>query len=573
MKIHIYITTYNRNEYCKQLVEQCLSYNSDLYDINVYVWDDNIKEKFEYNDNKVTVFYNKERRGKKRFWITWNEMFKHCKENKSDFYLFLQDDNCLCDNFFDKMFSIWRTLKEPVTFAPVIDNNSLYGGMSRWGNKKHKKYNSRATLTSWVDCKMLVTDVFFETIKWKIDKINESIWNKNPNLSSGVGEQITLKLQKLGKNMYHATPSLIKICDIKSEMNYNERIHTPLYTDLVEQNKFLNIDKLIVSFTTYKERLPYVHLMVKSLLENTMKPYKIVMTLFKDDVQYISKELQKYIDNGIIELITCDIDIRSHKKYYYVMQKYREYPIITVDDDVYYSKDLIKSLYNTYLKYPDCIIGRRSRVIYYDTNGLAKKYKYWDLNNSIVTPTDNILFTGVGGILYPPNAFNISEKNLEDIYKYITVDDMYLYYLAMLNGYTNVWVKNNETTPKEIKEVQKYGLFNNENKIKETKNPNDVAITELINNRLILNGLKKKEKEQTITQTDSVVTVISEEMSESVERVKPQKVEKPKKSVVTNSLEKSSISVKHRMEQTRLPLNINNCSINKHKIIRKFNTK
>ena len=60
------------------------------------------------------------------------------------------------------------------------------------------------------------------------------------------------------------------------------------------------------------------------------------MTLFEEDVKYINKYIQNLFDKNIIELTVINIDIKSHKKYFYSMQKYRNYPIITVDDDIVY---------------------------------------------------------------------------------------------------------------------------------------------------------------------------------------------------------------------------------------------
>lgn len=255
---------------------------------------------------------------------------------------------------------------------------------------------------------------------------------------------------------------------------------------------------IIVSFTTYKPRLPYVHIMIKTLLENTMKPYKIVMTLYNEDTKYITKELQKYIDDGIVELIVCDKDLRSHKKYFYAMQKYREYPIITVDDDVLYSKDLIKSLYESYLKEPNCIHGRRARKISYDKNGFCKKYNNWPLFKEHTNKTDDILFTGIGGILYPPNILNIKDSNIETIDKYISVDDIYLFYLARIKNIKNIWVKNDENTPKTISGTQNCSLYLTDNSEKNGINLNDVAIDELLNNIWINKKKSSIEQENNI---------------------------------------------------------------------------
>ena len=42
-----------------------------------------------------------------------------------------------------------------------------------------------------------------------------------------------------------------------------------------------------------------------------------------------------------VEIIQGDNRLRPHNKYFYVMQKYRDLPIITIDDDVKYSDNAI----------------------------------------------------------------------------------------------------------------------------------------------------------------------------------------------------------------------------------------
>ena len=55
---------------------------------------------------------------------------------------------------------------------------------------------------------------------------------------------------------------------------------------------------VIVSFTTYSNRLrtKAVNEMLNSLMKQSVHPFKIVMTLYKDDVKYINKYIQSLID-------------------------------------------------------------------------------------------------------------------------------------------------------------------------------------------------------------------------------------------------------------------------------------
>ena len=48
-------------------------------------------------------------------------------------------------------------------------------------------------------------------------------------------------------------------------------------------------------------------------------------------------------------------NLKPHLKYFYTMQLYREYAIITLDDDLRYSYDTFESLFNAYVENPNII--------------------------------------------------------------------------------------------------------------------------------------------------------------------------------------------------------------------------
>ena len=59
-----------------------------------------------------------------------------------------------------------------------------------------------------------------------------SRWEKDKNLSSGVGCQLSERLLSLGYNMYHTTQSLVIHDGEDSKMNIEERILNKLKTNI-----------------------------------------------------------------------------------------------------------------------------------------------------------------------------------------------------------------------------------------------------------------------------------------------------------------------------------------------------
>jgi hypothetical protein len=144
-----------------------------------------------------------------------------------------------------------------------------------------------------------------------------------------------------------------------------------------------------------------------------------------------------------LDIIIINKDLRPHNKYYYAMLKYPEYAIVTVDDDIIYSKNMLESLYNSYIDHPNIVSGRRGHLMRYKKNGELRRYFSWVFEQKSIREANYDLFlTGVGGILYPPDIFNINEKYLKIIKETMTGDDIALKYYEVIKGIDEKWVPN-----------------------------------------------------------------------------------------------------------------------------------
>ena len=242
----------------------------------------------------------------------------------------------------------------------------------------------------------------------------------------------------------------------------------------------------IVSFTTYKQRVKYAVQVIDSIVKQTIVPFKICLTLYNEDITYITPELQKYIDDGVVELLVSDIDIAPHKKYYYVMQKYPTHPVITIDDDVVYDSDLVQSLLSAYLSNETVVSARRVHEMKYQQNGKPLPYSKWnyECKSKPFMPSFDIYATGIGGVLYPPNILQIENITIDDIMDCLYADDVFLKKMENDLDIKVQWVKSSRLVPGtsiNASEVQNMGLALTNN----LKNRNDVYIEQI--------GLCKKE--------------------------------------------------------------------------------
>lgn len=190
----------------------------------------------------------------------------------------------------------------------------------------------------------------------------------------------------------------------------------------------------IISLTSHtKSRMELLpKYLYESILKHNTDKFKIVLTLFKDDMKDISEKLQKLIDSHLVELLVVDENLRSHLKYFYVMQKYRDLPIITIDDDTIYPYEAFEYMLEEHKKNPNCVLCRSCQEITF-TNHKVNVQQKWSWS-----PCQNISkrnhAEGYASILYPANCLKITDELIPEVKKCILSDDIFLTILEIRNG-------------------------------------------------------------------------------------------------------------------------------------------
>ena len=204
--------------------------------------------------------------------------------------------------------------------------------------------------------------------------------------------------------------------------------------------KTRNID-IIVSLTTYPKRLDVVFLTIESLLDQTIKPDKIILWLSRKEIDEdsVPKNLKKLQSRGLtIKFVSANL--KPYKKLIYATDTYKDSIIITIDDDTIYPRYFLAKLLNTYKKYPNCIIACRCSFIKKLGDTKLAPYVSWK-SAKIKGPSFNLFPTGVGGILYPPNSLNQEVFNSDAFLRLCpSNDDIWFKAMALLNGTKTVMV-------------------------------------------------------------------------------------------------------------------------------------
>ena len=178
-----------------------------------------------------------------------------------------------------------------------------------------------------------------------------------------------------------------------------------------------NEQKIIVSLTSFPAAIPYVVQSIRSILNGSFIPDKIVLYLdtqkFPNGIIPTELEALK-AENNILEVRFDPRDIRSYKKLIPALEDFPNDVIITVDDDINYHKNLLRDLIMVHKQIPNCIIAHRVRKIKInEPYSKWRKYKWYDFIFNKHHFTHLALQTGVGGVLYPPNSLDKKMLNPE----------------------------------------------------------------------------------------------------------------------------------------------------------------
>lgn len=194
--------------------------------------------------------------------------------------------------------------------------------------------------------------------------------------------------------------------------------------------------KIIVSLTSFPKRINDVWLTIETLLRQSVKPDEIVLwladTQFNNGLSGLPEKLLRLQNYGLT-ICFCD-DLKSHKKYYYTMQKYPEDIVILVDDDAFYPRDLIKKLLQLHRENPNDIVCMTPAMIT-SVCDPPSKWRAPRSDERVVHSYFAQPYTGQG-TLYPPhsldenNAFN--KNQIMKLCPY--ADDLWLKFMSMRKG-------------------------------------------------------------------------------------------------------------------------------------------
>lgn len=188
---------------------------------------------------------------------------------------------------------------------------------------------------------------------------------------------------------------------------------------------------LIVSFTSYEPRFPFIERTARSLLSQSVRPDKVILWVAHGSAAKLPDGVKLLVKEGL-EIQECQ-DIKSYKKLIPALNKYPNSFIITADDDQYYHRDWVKSFVIARPRLGE-VLCMRARYMIVGYNGEFAPYSSWPtLYAEIASPA--VLPIGVEGILYTPGTFTDVVLR-DDLFSELcpTADDLWFFWTASLNG-------------------------------------------------------------------------------------------------------------------------------------------
>ncbi len=204
---------------------------------------------------------------------------------------------------------------------------------------------------------------------------------------------------------------------------------------LINDNK--RSPRIVISLTSFPARINTIWITISSLLEQSVRPDKIILWLSKK--QFSSKEELPSelirLENFGLDIRLVDEDIRSHKKFYYSFAEFRNDLVLLVDDDIIYPSDTIERLFEKWIS----LTGKRvicsyGSVIQYTESGQRIRYDSWpEITTKETHP--NLFFGSGGGTLIRPSDLYEDVLNKELFLKLTPLaDDIWLNAMCRLGG-------------------------------------------------------------------------------------------------------------------------------------------
>lgn len=120
-------------------------------------------------------------------------------------------------------------------------------------------------------------------------------------------------------------------------------------------------ERIIVSLTSWEKRIDNVSAVIRSILNNTIKPDLVVLNLsaqeFPGKEKDLPKDILELVNSKYVEILWEECNSKVFKKFIPTINKYPNDVVLAIDDDFIYPSDFIASFMDMHKRYPKDIIS------------------------------------------------------------------------------------------------------------------------------------------------------------------------------------------------------------------------
>lgn len=208
---------------------------------------------------------------------------------------------------------------------------------------------------------------------------------------------------------------------------------------------FYDNKKVIVSLTTFPDRIVYVCETLHSIMHQTKKPNLIILWLAREQFPHGEENLPSsllLLKQYGLSIEWVDDDWKSYKKIIPALTQYPDDIIVTADDDLYYPSYWLKSLIASYFEFPQDIQGHLITAVSFTEDRFVFKDRYLKEGTGEASFCCKIL--SGSGTLFPPHCMyqDVTDANLF-MSLAPTNDDIWLWAMAIMNNTKVRWIKHN----------------------------------------------------------------------------------------------------------------------------------
>lgn len=205
--------------------------------------------------------------------------------------------------------------------------------------------------------------------------------------------------------------------------------------------------KLIITLTSFPQRMYDIHFTIYSLLNQSLKPDAVLLWLSEEEFPNREKDVPSSVlklqANGLT-IKWVKENLRSYKKLIPALKEYKNDILVTADDDIYYPPTWLELLYAGYLRNPKAVHCHRGHKLQFDKEGNILPYKKWKHRISHGEASFHNFFTGAGGVLYPPHSLYQDVADIKLFQRLApNADDIWFWAMAVLQGTQINIVENN----------------------------------------------------------------------------------------------------------------------------------